>query len=461
MTEPATAAAGAADARRAGIAEVVAAKIGRRRAAERRFKLYGIIAICFALGMLAVLVMDIVLKGYTAFVQTHVQLEIEFKKDEIDPEDKLAKARAIADPEKRAAALAKATTEVLQDANYVGLIRAALRKKFPGVTGRQNLRQLYKLVSNNADRALRDAIAANAAVIGQKRTIWLLAHTDIDMLEKGEWKFDPKLGDGDQVIKKLQYDAYAQLKKEGRLETHFNLGFFTNSNSSEPEAAGILGALMGSLWTMLVTLLIAFPIGVAASVYLEEFAPKNRFTDLVEVNINNLAAVPSIVFGLLGLAVFIGFFGLPRSTPLVGGMVLALMTLPTIIISARAALKAVPPSVREAALGVGASKMQTVTHHVLPLAMPGILTGTIIGMAQALGETAPLLMVGMNAFVADVPGSVVDGAAVMPTQIFEWANKAERGFEERTAAAILVLLTFLVIMNAAAVYLRKKFERRW
>ena len=251
------------------------------------------------------------------------------------------------------------------------------------------------------------------------------------------------------------------LEQSDQIETRFNISFFTDGNSREPEQAGIWGAVVGSFLTLVITLLLSFPIGVLAAVYLEEFAPKNRWTDLIEVNINNLAAVPSIVFGLLGLAVFLNFFELPRSAPLVGGMVLALMTLPTIIIASRAALKAVPPSIREAALGMGASKLQVMTHHVLPLAMPGILTGTIIGMAQALGETAPLLMIGMVAFVVDIPGGFTDPASVLPVQIFMWADLPERAFVAKTSAAIMVLLGFLIMMNALAVLLRKRFERRW
>ncbi|MFB0952856.1 MAG: phosphate ABC transporter permease PstA, partial [Rhodospirillales bacterium] len=249
--------------------------------------------------------------------------------------------------------------------------------------------------------------------------------------------------------------------ERGRITTSFNTTFFTSADSREPELAGIWGAVSGSFFTMIVTLLLSFPIGVAAAVYLEEFAPKNRITQIIEVNINNLAAVPSIVYGLLGLAVFINFFGLPRSAPLVGGLVLALMTLPTIIIASRVALKAVPPSIREAALGLGASRMQVVSHHVLPLAMPGILTGTIIGMAQALGETAPLLMIGMVAFIVDIPGGITDPATVLPVQVYLWADSPERAFVARTSAAIMVLLAFLIVMNALAVLLRKKFERRW
>jgi phosphate transport system permease protein len=252
-----------------------------------------------------------------------------------------------------------------------------------------------------------------------------------------------------------------ELMRSGDVETRFNFSFFTQGDSREPELAGIRGAAMGSFYTLVITILLAFPLGVAAAVYLEEFAPRNRWTDLIEVNINNLAAVPSIIFGLLGLAVFINFFHVPRSVPLVGGLVLTLMTLPTIIISSRAAIKSVPPSIREAAIGVGASPMQVVLHHVLPLAMPGMLTGAIIGMARALGETAPLLMIGMVAFIVDVPNGFTDPATALPVQIFLWADSPERAFVEKTSAAIMVLLAFLVVMNTFAVVLRKRLERKW
>ena len=279
------------------------------------------------------------------------------------------------------------------------------------------------------------------------------------MLQKGH--IDRHVPESERRIDDQKLAWVDKLIEQNRIRSSFNTTFFTAGDSREPELAGIWGAAVGSMFTLAVTLLLSFPIGVAAAVYLEEFAPVNRWTDMIEVNINNLAAVPSIVFGLLGLAVFINFFGLPRSAPLVGGLVLTLMTLPTIIIASRAALKSVPPSIREAALGLGASKMQMVFHHVLPLAMPGMLTGTIIGMAQALGETAPLLMIGMVAFIVDIPTAVTDPSTVMPVQIYLWADSPERAFVERTSAAIMLLLTFLISMNALAVYLRKKFERRW
>jgi len=296
-------------------------------------------------------------------------------------------------------------------------------------------------------------------LVGTTVDIWVPADDNVDMLIKGH--IDRDLPESDRLLDNRQIEWVDQLVTRGRIEKRLNTAFFTNGDSRDAELAGIWGAAVGSFYTLIVTLALSFPIGVMAAVYLEEFAPKNRWTDLIEVNINNLAAVPSIVFGLLGLAVFINFFELPRSAPLVGGLVLTLMTLPTIIIASRSALKSVPPSIREAALGMGASRMQTVAHHVLPLSLPGMLTGTIIGMAQALGESAPLLMIGMVAFIVDVPGGPTDPATVLPVQIFLWADAPERAFVERTSAAIMVLLAFLISMNALAVYLRKKFERRW
>ena len=415
-------------------------RLKRRHAAETRFKAYGIAAIAIALGALAILLFSIVSKGYTAFVQTHIQLEITFDAEAIDE----AGDRSI---------------ESLSRGNYAALIRNALYERFPEVTSRRDRRSLSRLVSGGADLRLRSMVLEDPSLIGQKRTLWVLASDDVDMLRKGY--IDRSLGEGERPLKDNQLGWYDALDKQGKVEAQINRLFFTSGASREPELAGIWGAVVGSLLTMMVTLALTFPIGVGSAVYLEEFAPRNRWTDLIEVNINNLAAVPSIVFGLLGLAVFLNFFGLPRSVPLVGGMVLALMTLPTIIIAARAALKSVPPSIREAALGVGASKMQVVAHHVLPLAMPGILTGTIIGMAQALGETAPLLMIGMVAFIVDIPGGVTDPATVLPVQIFLWSDMPERGFVERTSAAIMVLIGFLILMNLLAILLRRKFERRW
>jgi phosphate transport system permease protein len=302
-------------------------------------------------------------------------------------------------------------------------------------------------------------VLENPALVGQTVHVEVLASDDIDMLAKG--RVDRDAAEADRPIKDQQIGWFDKLDQDGLIVSSFNLDFFATGDSREPEQAGVGGALMGSLLTILTAILLSLPISVAAAIYLEEFAPKNKITDIIEININNLAAVPSIVFGLLGLAVLLGFFGLPRGAPLVGGMVLSLMTLPTIIIATRAALKAVPPSIREAAYGVGASKQQVVMHHVLPLAMPGIMTGAIIGTARAMGESAAVLMIGMVAFIVDIPKGITDPATVLPVQIFLWADAPERAFVERTSAGIMVMLVFLVLMNAAAVVIRRRFERRW
>jgi phosphate transport system permease protein len=419
------------------IAERLQKRLARRHRSETRFRAYGIIAIAFGLLCLVTLFTDIVSKGYSAFLQTRIQLEVVLDRD--------------------ALGIDSVDAQSLRDANFTGAIRDALAKRFPSVESRSERRRLSALVSSAAGYQLRDYLQANPGALGSSVKLWFIADDDIDSYVKSRDEAEAFTG-------RLREDQIAwveSLIEQEQLALRFNTTFFTASDSREPEMAGILGAALGSLFTLLVTLMLSFPIGVAAAVYLEEYAPRNRLTDLIEVNINNLAAVPSIIFGLLGLAIFINFFGMPRSIPLVGGLVLTLMTLPTIIISSRAAIKAVPPSIREAALGIGASKMQTILHHVLPLAMPGMLTGTIIGMAQALGETAPLLMIGMVAFIVDLPGGVTDPATVLPVQIFLWADSPERAFVERTSAAIMVLLAFLFFMNALAVILRRRLERRW
>ena len=420
--------------------EIVSRGLSKRRAAEQRFRFYGKLAIFLGLMFLAVLFVSIFSKGYTAFVQTYVKLEVYVDPQMIDPQGGRNK-------------------DTLSTADYGALVKATLRTMFPEAKSRRDKRALYSLVSNGADFEVRSRILANPDLIGKTLSLWVPADDEVDMMMKGHT--DRNAPEGERRLKDNQLAWVDQLHAKGLLEKRFNTTLFTNGDSRDPELAGIWGAVVGSFYTLVVTLLLSFPIGVAAAVYLEEFAPKNRYTDIIEVNINNLAAVPSIVFGLLGLAMFINFFGLPRSAPLVGGLVLTLMTLPTIIIASRAALKSVPPSIREAALGVGASPQQAMMYHVLPLAMPGILTGTIIGMAQALGETAPLLMIGMVAFIVDVPGGVFDPSTVLPVQIYLWADSPERAFVERTSAAIMVLLTFLIVMNALAVVLRKRFERRW
>jgi len=415
-------------------------QIKRRYAAERRFKAYGVIAIVLAMSALVWLLASITFTGYQAFVQTYVKLDIQFETQTIDPQG-------------------TRNPQTLARANYAALYKGAIRDRFPEVKKRRDKRSLTRMISSGADLQLRDMVLADPSIIGTRQSVWLVASDEVDQFAKGA--YDRKSLEANRPFKDKQIAWFDALVASDALEKQFNFPFFTSGTSREPELAGIWGAIVGSFWTMLVTLILSLPVGVAAAIYLQEFAPKNRWTDLIEVNINNLAAVPSIVFGLLGLAVFLNFFELPRSAPVVGGMVLALMTLPTIIIATRAALSAVPPSIREAALGVGASKQQMVTHHVLPLALPGILTGTIIGMARALGETAPLLMIGMVAFIVDIPDGPMTPSTVLPIQIFLWSDLPERAFVERTSAAILVLLAFLIAMNAIAILLRKKFERRW
>ena len=409
--------------------ERIQAGLAKRYRAEKRFRLYGIVAIAVAVSFLAVMLTAIGVRGIGAFQQTHVALTVTFDEQHI------------------------------QDNDWQGIVKAAMRETFPDVSNRRDKRVLYKLMSSGAGFDLQNMYRDDPSLAGQVRTIWLPSSDDIDMLMKGA--IDRNAPEDDRRVTDQEIAWVDQWLANDAIELQFNTRLFTSGDSREPELAGILGAFMGSLLSLSICFLLSFPLGIMTAVYLEEFAPKNKWTDLIEVNINNLAAVPSIVFGLLGLAVFLNFFMLPRSAPVVGGMVLALMTLPTIIIAARAALRAVPPSIREAAFGMGASQVQTVLHHVLPLAMPGMLTGTIIGMAQALGESAPLLMIGMVAFIVDIPASFVDPATALPVQIYLWADSPERAFSERTAAAIIVLVGFLIVMNLVAVILRRRFEQRW
>ncbi|MDQ1197463.1 phosphate ABC transporter permease PstA [Agrobacterium sp. SORGH_AS 787] len=417
--------------------------IKRRYAAERRFRAYGVAAISFGLLFLFLLLWSVIGKGYTAFQQTMITIPVEFSQQIIDPDNVRAQ-----NPSK------------LMTANYPVVARNSLAKVL-GVSleDRTALRAVNALISDSVRTQLRDIVTSDPNVIGTTRTVSLLASGDVDSAFKGQ--VDMSGDEQNRRISDQQVGWMNELVGKGALEKKFNTGIFFNGASSRPEASGVGVALIGSFYMMLIVLVLSLPIGVAASIYLEEFAPKNRLTDLIEVNINNLAAVPSIVYGLLGLSVFINFMGFPRSASLVGGLVLTLMTLPTIIIATRAALKAVPPSIRAAALGLGASKMQTIFHHVLPLAMPGILTGTIIGLAHALGETAPLLLIGMVAFVANYPTTPLDPATALPVQIYMWANEAERAFVERTSGAIIILLMFLLVMNVGAILLRRRFERRW
>lgn len=420
--------------------EIVKAGLKKRYAREKRFERFGLIAILASLSFLAMLITTISIKGLPAFTQTFMKLDVTLD----------AKTLGVGE---------NPDLDALRKANYSGAIKKSLLGTFPEVTKRKEKKLLYNLVSKGGQYDLQGKVIDNPELIGESMSVWLPVGDDVNSYMKGI--IDTNLPEKKRRFKDNQIEWIESLKSDDRVVQRFNWTFFNRGDSREPELAGIRGALFGTMLTLFVTLSLSFPIAVAAAVYLEEFAPRNRWTDLIEVNINNLAAVPSIVFGLLGLAVFINFFHLPRSAPLVGGLVLSLMTLPTIIISSRAALKSVPPSIRDAALGLGASKLQVVFHHVLPLAMPGILTGTIIGMAQALGETAPLLMIGMVAFIVDVPTALTDPATVLPVQIFQWADLPEKGFVEKTSAAIMVLLAFLILMNAMAVYLRRKFERKW
>ncbi|KXG84745.1 phosphate ABC transporter permease PstA [Agrobacterium bohemicum] len=417
--------------------------IKRRYASERRFRAYGLAAITFGLLFLFLLLWSVVGKGYTAFQQTMITVPVEFSEQIIDPDNVRAQ-----NPAK------------LVTANYPLVARNAVAKAL-GVSldDRTALRGVSAMISDGIRVQLRDVVVNDPSIIGTTRTVSLLASGDLDSAFKGQ--VDLTVNEQNRRISDQQLAWVKQLTDAGQIAKQFNTGIFFNGASSRPEASGVGVALIGSFYMMLIVLVLSLPIGVAASIYLEEFAPKNRLTDLIEVNINNLAAVPSIVYGLLGLSVFINFMGFPRSASLVGGLVLTLMTLPTIIIATRAALKAVPPSIRAAALGLGASKMQTIFHHVLPLAMPGILTGTIIGLAHALGETAPLLLIGMVAFVTNYPTTPMDPSTALPVQIYMWANEAERAFVERTSGAIIILLMFLIVMNVGAILLRRRFERRW
>jgi phosphate transport system permease protein len=417
-------------------AEIVRKSLKKRYRKEKRFRAYGILAIAIALSALLILFTDIIGKGYSGFMKTSLNLEVVLDGEVMYLDDPT-------DPRQ------------VKMADFVEPLVQALMREIPNATD-ANREAVRKLINPYASADLRDALKENPEWLNTTRKMSFLAHSDVDVYSKhaGDKAYSIKLSP-------QQQEWVNMLKDKGVIETSFNDVFFKGGDSRDPAKAGIMGAVVGSLLTMFVTLLLSFPIGVAAAIYLEEFAPKNRLTDFIEVNINNLAAVPSIIFGLLGLAVFINLFGMPRSVPVVGGMVLTLMTLPTIIISSRAAIKSVPPSIREAAEGIGASKMQVVLHHVLPLAMPGMLTGSIIGMAQALGETAPLLLIGMVAFIVDVPGGFFDSATVLPVQVFLWAGSPELAFIERASAAIMVLLSFLIGMNALAIWLRKRLERRW
>jgi phosphate transport system permease protein len=398
-------------------------RLAKRYAAERRFRAYGLVALALTSVFLLYLLVDIVAKGWPAFVEHRATFDVTLDAGQIDKANPAA-------------------------ADYSTLVKNAWREQFPDMTTRADRKQLAALLSQDAAENLREQVNANPDLIGQTVKADVLLSDDADLYFKG-------------LSQEADTTLLEKVRDKIEVTRHFSWRLFSNGDSREPELAGLRGAIVGSLLTVLIALALGLPLGIAAAIYLEEFAAKNRWTDLIEVNINNLAAVPSIIFGLLGLAMFLNLFGMPRSAPLVGGLVLALLVLPTIIIAARAAVRAVPPSIKEAALGVGASHQQAVFHHVLPLAVPGILTGAILGLARAFGETAPLLMIGMVAFIADVPKSFTDAATVLPVQIYLWSDLPELGFQSKTAAAIMVLITILFFLNGIAIYLRKKFERRW
>lgn len=441
-----------APARRQGSLTQLDEHTRRRNAAEKRFRAYGIVAIAIAILCLIVLLTTILSNGMGAFRQAYLTLPVTLEAQVIDPSGN-----------RDLEAMKKVTT-----IGYGKVLDASLRQTITqqGISEEGlSAKDIGDLISKEAPAQLRNQVLADPSLVGQTITVSVLTNGRVDGFFKGRVTMESAEKDSNTSPAQLQLAQ--SLKDKGLLATKWNWAFLTNPDASDqrPEAAGVGIAILGSIYMMLIVLVLSVPIGVAASIYLEEFAPKNRLTDIIEVNIANLAAVPSIVFGILGLAAFINFAGLPQSAPIVGGLVLTLMTLPTIIITTRAALKAVPPSIRDAALGVGASKMQTIFHHVLPLALPGILTGTIIGLAQALGETAPLLLIGMVAFVKNFPSAPPEGlfdpASALPVQVYNWTQRADPAFFERASGAIIVLLVFLLCMNLLAIFLRRRFERRW
>jgi len=407
---------------------------------EKLFKLYGVVAIIFAISMLGFLLTTICHKGFSTFYETRIKLDVYFNEELIDP-------------------LGNRESKTLNTADYSKVISHSLFTFLNIDKENPKSKEISNLVTYNSFLTVRDHVLNNPDIIGKTKKLDFIASDDIDQMVKGNININ--VPEENRKITDFQIEAIEKLKSNGNVLKVFNKTFFTKSDSREPEVSGVLGAVVGSFYCLLVALFISVPLGVSSAIYLQEFAKKNKFTDFIEININNLAAVPSIVFGLLGLSVFINFFHLPRSSPIVGGLVLALMSLPTIVIVTRASLLAVPDTIRDGAMALGASKMQAIFNQVLPLATPGICTGVIISLARALGETAPLLMIGMIAFIPDTPTSILDPSTALPAQIFMWADHPERAFIERTSAAILILLSFLIVMNAAAIYIRYKFEKKW
>ena len=416
--------------------------LNKRLNSEKRFRIYCIGAMSFALAWVLILFLNIFSSGYSAFYRTVIQVDVPF-------------LNLIEDTTQ----FSEMSSEDINSLSMYSFSKKAIYGLFPDIEEKKDKKMLIRLFSIEFEQEIREFLKSNKSNINETETIYLTASDDVDQVNKGNYPRD--LDEDKRRIKDIQLLFFDDLVDRGLVSYEFNLPFLMRGDSREPELAGVGGSIVGSLFTILVVLILSFPIGIFAAIYLEEFAPKNRITDFIEININNLAAVPSIVFGLLGLGIILNTFGLPRSTPLVGGIVLSLMTLPTIIIATRASLRAVPPSIREGALAVGATKMQAVMHHVVPVAMPGALTGTIIGLAQALGETAPLLLIGMVAFVVDVPQTPLDASASLPVQVYLWSESAERGYVEKTSATIMMLLGFLILMNLAAVLIRRKFETKW
>ena len=416
--------------------------LNKRLNSEKRFRIYCIGAMSFALAWVLILFLNIFSSGYSAFYRTVIQVDVPF-------------LNLIEDTTQ----FSEMSSEDINNLSMYSFSKKAIYGLFPDIEEKKDKKMLIRLFSIEFEQEIREFLKSNKSNINETETIYLTASDDVDQVNKGNYPRD--LDEDKRRIKDIQLLFFDDLVDRGLVSYEFNLPFLMRGDSREPELAGVGGSIVGSLFTILVVLILSFPIGIFAAIYLEEFAPKNRVTDFIEININNLAAVPSIVFGLLGLGIILNTFGLPRSTPLVGGIVLSLMTLPTIIIATRASLRAVPPSIREGALAVGATKMQAVMHHVVPVAMPGALTGTIIGLAQALGETAPLLLIGMVAFVVDVPQTPLDASASLPVQVYLWSESAERGYVEKTSATIMMLLGFLILMNLAAVLIRRKFETKW
>lgn len=416
------------------LTKTVGLNLHKRSRAEIRFQSLGIISILISLSFLAWLLITILAGSLGAAKHVEINIPVNLSADKVDPNN-------------------------IKDASFGSIIKSGLRSRFPDVKNRKDKKKLYNLISSESTFELRDIILNDPSILGGQKNIWVSASDDLSLFFRG--KMNVELPEDQRRISDREINWISKLEEKDQIRSKVNWRFFKNGDSREPEIAGILAALVGSALSLSVCFVLSFPLGVAAATYLEQFAPRSRISDIIEVNINNLAAVPSIVFGLLGLSIFLGYFDLPRSSPLVGGMVLSLMTLPTIIIASRASLQSVPPSIKEAALALGATPVQAVFHHVFPVALPGMLTGTIVGMARALGDTAPLLMIGMVAFIVDVPNSILEPATALPVQVFLWADSPERAFSEKTSAAIIVLLIFLIIMNLVAVLMRRRFEQRF